>query len=153
MQAIVDYMNENTVYLPVATASNQEKGHMKSIAKKTIVSIITVAMLITFAPASVKATEKSEYPCIKTVEGNKYCYTSETAFVKNAWQEIGGMTYWFGDDGVMAMNTIAGTKAKGFYYVGKDGARVTSNEMKLAVKFVLAHSNSKLSKKAPEAML
>ena len=119
----------------------------KRINQSLVIALTVMVAGLTFAPASVKATEKSEYPCIKTVEGNKYCYTSETAFVKNAWQEIGGMTYWFGDDGIMAVNTIAGTKAKGIYYVGKDGARVTSNEMKLAVKFVLAHSNSKLSRK------
>ena len=36
---------------------------------------------------------------------------------------------------------IVGSKSKGYYYVDKSGARVTSNEIKMAVDFVMKNSN------------
>lgn len=41
----------------------------------------------------------------------------------------------------MAKNKIVGSKSKGYYYVDKSGARVTANEIKMAVDFVMKNSN------------
>lgn len=89
------------------------------------------------------------YKYVKTSKSAKcYKYNASakkwTAF-KNSWLKISGKYYYFGSNGIMQKNTIVGSKSKGYYYVDKTGVRVTSKEIRLAVKYVTEHTKSSWS--------
>lgn len=60
------------------------------------------------------------------------------------WHKIDGKKYYFdkssSNKGVLLTDTIIGTKADDSYYVDETGVQVTAPEIKLAVKFVNAHT-------------
>ena len=55
--------------------------------------------------------------------------------------KVDGKTYAFDKNSKMITNQIVGTGSKAYYY-GKDGVRVTSKQIKQAVKFVQKHGGS-----------
>lgn len=77
----------------------------------------------------------------------KYYYTN--GCITTGWKKIGGKKYYFdtaqGNRGVMLTNKIAGSKKEGYYYVDSTGIQITNKEVKLAVKFVNAHTKSSWS--------
>lgn len=82
-----------------------------------------------------------------TSGSKKYYYQSGN--MVTGWKKISDKTYYFqksgANKGVLQKNTIAGTKTDGYYYVDKNGVRVTSSEIKQAVKFVNAHTKASQS--------
>lgn len=118
------------------------RGNGKKYTKTNIVSI-------TYKKSSVKYYVKAGK--IGTgwyqKKGNKYYYSSGT--MVTGWKQIFGKKYYFSESrknqGVLLKNTIVSTK-KGSYYVDSQGVRVTSKEIKLAVKFVQAHTKANWSK-------
>ena len=72
---------------------------------------------------------------------NRHKYYAENGRRARGWKKIGKQYYYFAADYAMAKNKIVGSKSKGYYYVDKSGARVTSNEIKMAVDFVMKNSN------------
>ena len=72
---------------------------------------------------------------------NRHKYYAESGRRVRGWKKIGKQYYYFAADYAMAKNKIVGSKSKGYYYVDKSGARVTSNEIKMAVDFVMKNSN------------
>lgn len=89
-----------------------------------------------------------QVPTGKQTKGGKtYYYDAAGNPVRNKWVKISHKWYFFGGDGAMYVNRIAGNKATGYYYVDNSGIRISTKEMNLAVKFVLAHSSAKSSNK------
>ncbi|MDO4553726.1 MAG: transglutaminase domain-containing protein [Lachnospiraceae bacterium] len=78
----------------------------------------------------------------------RYYYTDGK--MATGWKKIGSYRYYFSKEssnkGVLLTNQIAGTKSDGYYYVDGSGIQVTSKEIKLAVKFVNAHTKTSWSK-------
>ncbi len=58
------------------------------------------------------------------------------------WVYIDGYYYYYNSDGVLQTNKIVGSSSTGYYYVGEDGVRCTSEEITYAVKFVMDHTTS-----------
>lgn len=73
---------------------------------------------------------------------NRQRYYAENGKRVRGWKKIRKQYYYFESNYVLARNKIVGSKSKGYYYVDKSGIRVTSNEVKLAVAFVIRNSNS-----------
>lgn len=76
-----------------------------------------------------------------TKKGKKYYYNSKGKPV-TGWRTINKKKYYFNKKGVLQTNQIVGSKKAGYYYVDSTGVRVTSSEIKLAVKFVTAHTKT-----------
>lgn len=72
---------------------------------------------------------------------NRHKYYAESGRRVRGWKKIGKQYYYFAADYAMAKNKIVGSKSKGYYYVDKSGARVTANEIKMTVDFVMKNSN------------
>lgn len=76
----------------------------------------------------------------------------ERGALKTGWQKIGKYKYYFKPSGKLGVkgkrlkDCIAGTKKSGYAYVSDKGIKITSDEIKLAVKFVKKYSSSKKSK-------
>lgn len=83
---------------------------------------------------------------------SKFGSVGKKGVLNTGWKKLGKYTYFFkttgklGDKGKMLKNCIAGNKKLGFAYVSDRGIKITSKEMKLAVKFVRKHTSSKKSK-------
>ena len=60
--------------------------------------------------------------------------------------ESDGKKYYSGEDGEYLRNQIVGSKEEGYAYVGEDGAVCESEEIKLAVDFVLKNAKGKTSR-------
>lgn len=75
--------------------------------------------------------------------GQKY-YSVNGKRVKG-WRKINCKYYYFENNYKLAVNKIAGSKSRGYYYVDKDGVRVTTKEIRQAVSFVTKYSSPKLS--------
>ena len=68
----------------------------------------------------------------------------EKSFVKVSYN--GSKATYYSEKGKIAKNKIVGNKKQGYYYVDQTGVKVTSKEIKQAVKFVRAHTKSGWSK-------
>lgn len=81
-----------------------------------------------------------------TKKRKKYYYSSGE--MVTGWQKIKGKRYYFSKKkktkGQLITNTIIQTKKKS-YYVDSTGVRVTSKDVKAAVKYVTAHTKKKWS--------
>ena len=69
--------------------------------KKTIASIITMVMVMTFIPTSAMAATTGWQGSDSS--GWRY-YTTSSQYVKNDWMKIGGKWYYFNSDGYMESN-------------------------------------------------
>ncbi len=78
----------------------------------------------------------------KTINGNKYYYDPDTAMPVTGWQTIAGYDYYFNQGGILQTNRIVGSESGGYYYVGSDGIRCTSQEITYAVQFVMDHTTT-----------
>ncbi|MCD8077927.1 MAG: hypothetical protein LUE63_06080 [Lachnospiraceae bacterium] len=84
----------------------------------------------------------------KTINGKTYYFKKKTGktLPKGAMltglRKINGYKYYFSAKGVMQTNRIVGSKTEGYYYVDDNGKVITSKEIKLAVKFVVAHTDN-----------
>lgn len=77
---------------------------------------------------------------------NKYNYSKKKwELVKVTSYKIGKKTYYFDSKGVVAKNKIVGNKKTGYFYVDKTGCRVNQREIQMAVNFVMANTNSKMT--------
>ena len=64
-------------------------------------------------------------------------------YLKDEFKKLNKKYYYFEPDYRMAKNKIVGSVSKGYYYVDKTGVRVTSDEVRMAVRFVTANSSRK----------
>lgn len=76
---------------------------------------------------------------------NKTYYYSKKGIKVTGWKKIKGRYYYFDKKGELQKNKIVGNKKSGYYYVDKDGVRVTMKEIKMAVAFVMKNSSVKQS--------
>ena len=72
-----------------------------------------------------------------------YSYYAENGKRIKGWKKLNKKYYYFEPDYRMAINKIVGSVSKGYYYVDKTGVRVTSDEVRMAVRFVTANSSRK----------
>lgn len=79
---------------------------------------------------------------------NKTYYYANGKMV-TGWYKISGKKYYFdksaSNKGVLLTNTIIGTGTEDSYYVDETGVQITDPEIKLAVKFVNAHTKKSWS--------
>lgn len=94
------------------------------------------------------------YKVVKPGKANSYVYYFDAngngtkykkkRFVKVSYKKT-KYTY-FSNKGTILKNTIAGNKSQGYYYVDSTGVKVTTKEMKQAVKFVRSCTKTSWSK-------
>lgn len=77
----------------------------------------------------------------KTISGARYYFASNGKMSKG-FTKIGKLTYYFSSAGKLQKNKIVGDGKSGYYYVDSTGVRVTTAEIKLAVKFVRKYTKS-----------
>ncbi len=130
---------------------------MMKIIKSAIFVLVVVMLSVNVFPATKvsatteQSTTETQTQALKsgwvTKDGKKYYYIEGEPVT--GWNKISGKYYYFATSakskGVLQKNKIVGTKKKR-YYVDKNGVRVTAKEVKLAVKFVDAHTKSGWSK-------
>lgn len=80
-----------------------------------------------------------------TAANGKKSYVVNGDRVKG-WYKIHKKYYYFSENYKLVVNKIVGSKADGYYYVDKDGVRVTTKEIRQAVAFVTKYSSFKLSR-------
>lgn len=87
---------------------------MKKLIKAVGMLVLTITMTLFFGFSSMAGQWIPEPAGFKWQEDNGVCLV-------NAWKEIGGRIYYFGNDGYMMTNTWIGN-----YYVGADGAMLVN---------------------------
>lgn len=123
--------------------------------KKRKLAIVILILGVLFAPVlslqKTYAAEASEESQIvsgwQNIDGKEY-YLNSKGEKTVGWQKISGKYYYFNKKGVLLKNQIAGSKSTGYWYVDKTGVRITTTEIKYAVKFVMKHSKAGQSKKS-----
>ena len=122
--------------------------------------LIAALLAVLLLPVHVRAeeTQRKTY----TVQNGRLCDETGKTFygwrVENGkkfyyaggkkctgWKKIGKLYYYFDRKNGLAKNKIVGSKKKGYYYVDKNGIRVTNKEVKQAVNFVVKNSDPKAS--------
>ncbi len=96
---------------------------------------------VTVEKGKVYNKKKELYTGLYTL--NRHRYYAENGKRIKGWKKIGKKYYYFGSNYAMVKNRIVGSASKGYYYVDRSGARVTSREIRLAVDFVMRNSNPK----------
>ncbi|MFR8667697.1 MAG: transglutaminase domain-containing protein [Anaerobutyricum soehngenii] len=151
---------ERTEFIKARVFSKISKSLYKSFISKMLVVILAVFLLVSGSSQIVcAATSESEFTIVQEKvykdgelytgwcsmgKGQKY-YVVNGNRVKN-WYKVGKKYYYFGDDYNLIVNSIVGSKAKGYYYVDKRGVRVTAKEIRQAVTFVMKYSDAKFSR-------
>lgn len=62
---------------------------------------------------------------------------------RTGWHKIKNKYYYFDKKGRLQKNKIVGSKKSGYYYVDRNGIRITDKNIRYAVKFVMRYSSSK----------
>ena len=76
----------------------------------------------------------------------KYNYSKKKwELVKVTSYKIGTKTYYFDSNGAVAKNKIVGNSKSGYFYVDKTGCKVNQREIQMAVDFVMANTDSKMT--------
>lgn len=83
----------------------------------------------------------SAYTGWRTENSRKFYYVNGKKC--NGWRKVGKRYYYFEGKNGLAKNKIVGSKKMGYYYVDKNGIRVTNKEVNLAVDFVMKNSDPK----------
>lgn len=134
----------------------------KSKYLKIFLMIILSALMFASTPLNIYATIDSASGTIEEVilkkgkvydqEGelytgeykkDGYIYYAENGKRIRGWKKLNKKYYYFESDYRMAKNKIVGSASKGYYYVDKSGVRVTSDEVRMAVRFVTQNSSRK----------
>ena len=95
--------------------------------KALILSLCIVVLLVVAGVTSTKVgdrTEPNAAPTAAPTDGaTEVQPTQETepVSVQNGWTDVNGKSVYY-LNGVLQQNTVVGTEAEGFYYVGSDGA-------------------------------
>lgn len=134
----------------------------KSKYLKIFLTIILSALMFASTPLNIYATIDSDSGTIEDVILKKgkvydqkgelytgeykkdgYIYYAENGKRIRGWKKLNKKYYYFESDYRMAKNKIVGSASKGYYYVDKSGVRVTSDEVRMAVRFVTQNSSRK----------
>lgn len=109
------------------------KGRIKSLLLllMTVVLVGTSAGIEVIAKETVEASPKAAVATSKPAVG---------------WKKIGKYTYYFNSKGKKEVNKIVGSTKTGYYYVDKQGKRVTTKEVRQAVSFVRKYTKPSWSK-------
>ena len=135
---------------------------MKKIQKISMkLAAVATAVILTFSGCEMMVNASSVQEEVKVVSekvyqnnrlytgwysksGAKY-YAVKGKRIKG-WRKIGGTRYYYFESNYkLATNKIVGSKSSGYYYVDKNGVRVTTKEIRQAVSFVTKYSSPKLS--------
>lgn len=109
---------------------------MKGRVKSLLLLLMTVVLVGTSAGIEVVAKEP-----VKTSSG-----AAATNKPVTGWKKIGKYTYYFNSKGKKEVNKIVGSTKTGYYYVDKQGKRVTTKEVRQAVSFVRKYTKPSWSK-------
>lgn len=88
----------------------------------------------------------------QTINGKKYYFrkkatdTQRKGAMLTGLKKIGSYKYYFNSSGVLQTNKIVGSKSKGYYYVDSSGKVITTKCIQQAVDFVIAHTDSSMTK-------
>ena len=88
-------------------------------------------------------TNRSPYTGWRVNKGKQFYY--DNGKYCKGWKKISRQYYYFDAKNGLVKNKIVGSKKNGYYYVDKNGVRVLSKEVKLAVNFAMKNSDSKAS--------
>lgn len=94
---------------------------------------------------------------LKKIGKNSFYFSPKGSFgkkgaLKTGWKKVGKYTYFFktsgkiGKKGKMLKNQIAGSKKRGYGYVDKNGKKIKTKAIDLAVKYVNKHTKKSQSK-------
>lgn len=128
----------------------------KTVWKKIVLVLMTIVVLAlggvnvsAASTAGISIKQGKVYQNDKIYTGwytqNNSKYYSVNGTRAKGWKKISNKYYYFASNCKLVTNRIVGSKAKGYFYVDKTGARITTKEIRQAVDFVM--KNSKASDK------